>query len=412
MIIQPELINHYPWLPSLKIFYSDIADKAPTEFISEVFSGDSVTEIKSRLINLFEAAFENKEEISDYKIDRLNVYVYLILKIVLYVLNDKIITNRIANLYSKINYNELQKDNNKADLYDIGKDLKLDINYFQPPVKFGVNLVKDQREPLKTNFTIYFIDYLRLASKLRDEHRKLAHNSLSNGYIFIRNRRLMRLFQEYIREKLIVKETKDKATLKAFIDDVSKIPEFKDLYDKILTAWTKRKEDIDFTFEFNFKTHEDPMSVFPPCVKEILKKAQEGQNLVHHERLFIVWFLLALEYPIENVVEVFSTMPDFDREKTTYQVKFAKKKKYVPYQCSTLKTYNLCMDAKYKNELCLEGYGAKEISKRKKIKHPLGYVSIKQYRNEKNKKYLENKAKNEQNSESKKEKQLKKEYNE
>jgi len=393
MSIRIELINHYPWLPALKQFYSDIAEKDPIEFITDVFTGDSGDEIKRRLLNLFEAAFENLEEITDYKIDRVNVYVYLILKIVLYVLNDKIITNRMANLYSKINYNELLNDNNDADLYDICEDLKLKVNYYQTPVKFGVNIIKDQRENLETNFTMHFIDYLGLASKLRDEHRKLAHNSLSNGYVYIQNRRLMRLIQEYIREKLIIKETADKASLNSFVENLSKIEEFKDLYDRIQAAWSKRKDDLDFTFEFDISSKEDLVKLYPPCVNEILIKAQEGQNLVHYERLFIVWFLIALEIPVDKIVDIFSVMPDFDREKTTYQVNFAKKKKYVPYQCSTLKTYNLCMAAKYKDELCLEGYGAQDPAERKKLKHPLGYVRIKQYREEKYKKWLENKAK-------------------
>ena len=53
------------------------------------------------------------------------------------------------------------------------------------------------------------------------------------------------------------------------------------------------------------------------------------------------------------------------------------------------------MAVKYKDELCIDGYGAKEVSERKKLKHPLGYVRIKQYREEKYKKWKENKAKEE-----------------
>ena len=53
------------------------------------------------------------------------------------------------------------------------------------------------------------------------------------------------------------------------------------------------------------------------------------------------------------------------------------------------------MKEKYKNTLCQEGYGAKELTERKKLKHPLSYVRIKQYRDEKEEKYLKNKAKRE-----------------
>jgi len=53
------------------------------------------------------------------------------------------------------------------------------------------------------------------------------------------------------------------------------------------------------------------------------------------------------------------------------------------------------MKEKYKNTLCLEGYGSKELTERKKLKHPLAYVRIKQYRDEKEVEYLKNKTKRE-----------------
>ena len=107
MSIPTELVNHYPWLPSLKNYYSEIASKSPSLFITEVFSQDLGGELKERILNLFEAAFENLEEISGYRSDKLNVYVYLLLNIILHSLNNQLITNRVANLYSKINYESL-----------------------------------------------------------------------------------------------------------------------------------------------------------------------------------------------------------------------------------------------------------------------------------------------------------------
>jgi len=120
--------------------------------------------------------------------------------------------------------------------------------------------------------------------------------------------------------------------------------------------------------------------VFPPCVEKILSKAQEGQNLIHTERLFILWFLNALKYPEDKIINVFSTLPDFDREKTAYQVKYAIKKGYTPYSCKSLKSYTLCMASKYKDDLCLKGFYSRRQDTQKEILHPLAYVRIKQYR--------------------------------
>ena len=387
MSIPTELINHYPWLPSLKKYYSEIASKSPSIFISEIISQDLGSELKERILSLFEAAFENLEEISGYRSDKLNVYVYLLLNIILHSLDNQLITNRVANLYSKINYNELINENSDANLYNICKDIGLDIRYYDPPINYGVNIVKDQHQKLKTNFTIHYIDYLNLASNLRDEYRKLVHNSLLEGYVFIQDYNLIRLIQEYVRNRLLIKESDDKYSTKSLLKEVTKIQDFKEIIDKILEAWEERKEEFEFNFKIDFESEEDVVNLFPPCVNEILKKMQAGQNLIHNERLFIVWFLLALEYPVEKVVDLFSTMPDFDREKTTYQVNFAQKKKYIPYKCLTLKSLNSCLAVKYKDELCLGGYGSVEPSERKKIKHPLAYTKTKQYRASKTKFY-------------------------
>lgn len=395
MSISNELVNRYPWLPSLKEFYKDTRMLSYSEFISDLFSNINSVQIAERVLKIFEAAFNNLEEIPDYKTDNLNVYVYMLLQIVLYALNNKIITNRTANLYSKNAYNDIERENNDFNLYNICQDLGLRIKYSHDPKKYGIKIVKDHREVRKTNFTIYYIDYLSLASNLRDEHRKLTNNAMKDGYILVQNKTLIRLIQEYVRNKLLIKDTEDKASLNAFIKEVSKVQGFRDLYEKILSLWDKRKEEFDFTFKIDIKSKEEMLLIYPPCVIEILKKAEEGQNLLHHERLFIVWFLLALEYPVEKVVNIFSTLPDFDMKKTTYQVEYAKRKNYTPYQCSTLKSLGLCMADKYKDELCKDGYGSKDPNERKKLKHPLAYVRIKQYRHEREEEYKKNLAKRE-----------------
>jgi len=380
--IPTDLVNRYPWLPSLKLQYSDLAEKLPSEFITDIFSKSNSKQISERVLLIFESAFNNLEGIPDTKEENLSIQVYILLKILVYALNNKMITNRIANIYSKNAYGKMERDNSESDLYNICLDLELRVNFYDHPIQFGNKMLKDTREKQVTNFTIYYIDYLKLASNLRDEYRKLAHNSLQNGYVYIQNRNLMRLIQEYVRNKILIKETEDKASLKSFLDKSFKIQEFKELYDHILSIWAKKEEDFDFTIKFDLTSKTDIMKLYPPCVLEILKKAKEGQNLVHHERLFIVWFLLALGYPVEKVVDVFATLPDFDRDKTIYQVEYAKKKKYTPYQCSTLQSISLCMKEKYKDELCLEGYGSFEPTEKKKLKHPLFYVQIKQYRDE------------------------------
>ncbi|MBY9005028.1 MAG: hypothetical protein KGD73_13710, partial [Candidatus Lokiarchaeota archaeon] len=209
MSIPYELIKHYPWLPSKKIHYSEIASKDPVEFIKEKIAEYSDGELIDRIFSIFKAAFENLEEIKSYKADELNVYLYTILKILLYINNDVRINNRIANLYSKHTYSKIIRDNNDYNLFAICKDLELNIKYYEELFPFGLIIEKNQKQIIQTQFSIHYIDYLKLASNIRDDYRKLVHNALDKGYVFIEQKDLIRLLQEVVRKEISVEIEKD-----------------------------------------------------------------------------------------------------------------------------------------------------------------------------------------------------------
>ena len=395
MSIPYELIKHYPWLPSKKIHYSEIASKDPVEFIKEKIAEYSDGELVDRILGIFKTAFENIEEIKNYKADELNVYLYTILKILLYINNSIPIANRVANLYSKHTYNKLNRENNDFNLFSICKDLELDIEYHDEAVPFGLIIEKDRKQVLQTQFSIHYIDYLKLASNLRDDYRKLVHNALIEGYVLIEKKDLIRLLQEVVRKKLIIEQEKDLSSLEDFKNRVLEIKEIRELNERILGEWELKKEEFEYSFEIKYKRGEDVEESFPPCVADILMRVDEGQNITHIERLFLVFFLHSLEVPNDEIVNLFAKLPDFDRKKTEYQVEFAKKKEYSPHSCSTLKSYSLCMAMKYKDKLCLEGYFSKKLDSQKKIQHPLFYVQLKQYRKHRPKEEVKTKNKNE-----------------
>lgn len=379
MEIRKDLVNRYPWLPSLKKYYSEFESLNPVEFISDIFSKKNGEEIYQRVLQIVENAFNNNETIPNYKTDELNVYLYLILKIILYSLNDKVISNRVANLYSKINYDFLLNEN-ESNLYNICDDLKLNFQYKTDPWIYKKNTTKHQVEVVSTHFRIYFADYLDLAVHLRDSNRKLVNNALSDGYVYLREKGLARLLQEHVRYKLLLQDERDEPNLNIFKNELLKIDEFKDLYNEITNRWELKKEDLNYFSEIKFDKNVDLFNYFPPCIKELLKKMEEGQNLIHIERLYLVFFLNSFEYPEDFLLKLFSKSPDFDSEKALYQIQFAKKKKYTPHSCSTLKSLNLCLASQYKDKLCLEGYYSKTHQEQRKIRHPLFYVQLKQYR--------------------------------
>lgn len=380
MNISIELLRRYPWLPSLETYYSDIANKDPIEFINDVFSKPFINDIERRIIGIFSYAFDRLEQIQDYRDDEYNIYIYVIIKILLYVLDNKIITNRIANLYSKQTYDELLQERGDENIFDICSDLTLNFEYSTTPYQYGVNYTKDQIEVLKSHFKIHFIDYLGLAANLRDDYRKLVHNPLQSGYVFIDKKDLARLLQEYVRKKLIVADNEPGKNSERYKNKLLENTRFKALHDKIHLIWEEKKEEFEYSFDYKFDERIDISESFPPCAKEILRKIEEGQNIIHIERLFLVFFLHALNFPRENIIELFKRLPDFDSKIAEYQIDFAKKKEYSPHSCQTLKSLTLCMAQKYKDEICLEGYFSKKLDAKRPLSHPLFYVQLKQYR--------------------------------
>jgi DNA primase large subunit len=307
--------------------------------------------------------------------DELNIDFYLLIRIFLSVLNNKQISNRIAELYSKITIKRLNKEiNNDFNLYQMYADLNLDIIYSEEEFTFKEIKIKDQELSQKTKFRIHFVDYLNLASYLRDDFRRLVNNPLQNGYVFIQPEDLNRLVQEVVRRKFI-----DQVNIDDIKEELLKIQEFKELFENINAIWDLKKEEFEFELELTFDKSQDLKNHFPPCIQEIINKLKEGQNLIHTERLFIVWFLNALNYPEQEIIDIFATLPDFNREKTGYQVRYAIKKGYTPYSCKTLKTYTLCMAKKYKDKLCMKGYFSKKLNTQKQVSHPLFYVRYNQF---------------------------------
>ncbi|MDD4653594.1 MAG: DNA primase regulatory subunit PriL, partial [Methanothrix sp.] len=94
---------------------------------------------------------------------------------------------------------------------------------------------------------------------------------------------------------------------------------------------------------------------------KMLNDIAKGTNLAHSARFALVSFLLQISMTPEEVVSLFHTSPDFDEERTRYQVEHiagASGTSYKPPAFATMATYGNCPG---EDELC------------RKIRHPLSY---------------------------------------
>ncbi len=199
----------------------------------------------------------------------------------------------------------------------------------------------------------HFSDFLRNTAQLRSKGWKLINQKVEDGYVTLSKQKFLRVLQEALRRKIEselplqvnekILETFSEATL--------------ELIDKIQERKSKYKaEDLG-----KIRT-----TKLPPCMHRLLATVQSGENIPHTGRFALTAFLRHLGIRPDDIVKMFSAIPDFDEGKTRYQIEhisgITSGTKYTPPECSTMKSYGICYEP---DDLC------------KRIKHPLSYYRMK-----------------------------------
>lgn len=197
-------------------------------------------------------------------------------------------------------------------------------------------------------FDIHFTDYIKLASSMKDLKWKLVNRKLDHGNVRIAKEEFARLLQETVRERI-----QDSLPVEVRIDICESCTPY---LDEIKDYLDKRKTEYG-AGEFEAVESE----LFPPCITHSIANTRAGVNLAHSMRFAMTSFLLTVGMTIDDIINMFNISPDFDVEKTRYQISHisgSSGTKYIPPSCDTMKTYGNC-------------YGADELCKR--INHPLNY---------------------------------------
>ncbi|MEK6985932.1 MAG: DNA primase large subunit PriL [Candidatus Thermoplasmatota archaeon] len=108
--------------------------------------------------------------------------------------------------------------------------------------------------------------------------------------------------------------------------------------------------------------------LFPPCVHDIFESLKRNENVPHHGRFAFATFLHTVGWSSEQILDYLAATPNFDREKSRYQIEHVTGEKsvsaYTPPGCATMQTNGVCPLDK-RDGLCF------------KIKHPLSYYRAK-----------------------------------
>jgi DNA primase large subunit len=204
-------------------------------------------------------------------------------------------------------------------------------------------------------FELHFDDYLRNAAAFREPRWKLVNRLMRGGHVLLTKPEAARLLQEEVQrsiESLVKKRARLRLPepLRERVDSLSK------LFDE------NRARITGGEFPSRVLTE-----AFPPCVRHAFEGLMAGRRLSHMERFALTSFLVNAGMDIDEIVNLFVSVTDFDEEFTRYQVEHiaglrGSRTRYTPPTCSTLRTHGVCHNP---DRLC------------EHVKHPLSYYRIK-----------------------------------
>jgi DNA primase large subunit len=263
---------------------------------------------------------------------------YPIARIMVSCINDKYLIHKYAHAEAESAYNVIRKINLFLNEYD-------DINFILKELAddFDIKILIDDE-----SIAIHFTDYIRYATIFHDSKWKLINSNMKCGMIYLTKEDFARIIQEAIRKKIesslpLVVPSEICASLESYNEEI-------------------RNNLVAQKSEFNIEEFKEIMpDCFPPCMVHALSNAQAGINLAHSMRFALVSFLLNIGMNVDGIIELFKVSPDFDEERTRYQVNHihgATGTAYTSPSCATMTTYGNCFG---KEALC------------DRISHPLSY---------------------------------------
>ncbi len=265
---------------------------------------------------------------------------FIVAKLILIALQDPVVTRRFANV---------ERDRLERYLSELQDDIE--------PV---ANAMKIRYRKHDDHYYIHFIDFIKYAKNFSSEEFRLLYQKVKKGWLPLKRERFIKILREAFVENLVteIENRKDRApVLKSVLGEV--IEEIERLKDEYVSTYTSA--DLG----------EVEVEAFPPCIKAIIAKIQQGINVPHEARFTLVTFLHKIGMSKEDILKVFSTVPDFRKDLTLYQIRHItgeiSGKEYSVPKCSTLRSYGLCIKDSANDKLCDKEW----------MTHPLLYYKIK-----------------------------------
>jgi DNA primase large subunit len=242
--------------------------------------------------------------------------------------------------------------------YALGEAYRVYARLLNEPTSFLLQVAEElqvtvQFNPEQRRIKIFFKDYLRYAPT-RYKEWKMVNRGIAGGYLTISHKDLARILLEVLRERInqeLLSRNCDTSVSKIFSSDIQRFQAMLSMQKKKIEATPVGKVSIE---------------KLPPCMKDILSAIQSGENVPHMGRFALVAFLSSLKLSTGDILKIFSTAPDYQEDKTLYQVEHisgvSSSTEYKCPGCEKMRTYGICPVEKM-DDLC------------KRVRHPLTYYS-------------------------------------
>ncbi len=232
----------------------------------------------------------------------------------------------------------------------LGNENKSNIAYIASNFNWKIKPVKDPAVSLTYDFTLHYTDFLKNATVFHDKKWKLVNRRMLKGEVYLTKSEAARLLEEdvrrYIEGKLDIK--------------VGSLPEaVMNRINRLKQLFIEKRGEI----QLEELPKEVIVNAYPPCIKELYDTITSGRNVSHIGRFALTSFLINIGMTTKNIVNLFSSLSDFNERLTRYQVEHiagerGSRTKYIPPRCDTLRTHGVCHSM---DDIC------------RRVRHPLAY---------------------------------------
>ena len=333
----PKELSHFPFLKKaqdhIKSRFSTL-DSFLKDPKGEALICRAVIRVQESISPKKILAFEVSDSVDD------EIAEYALARIIVSCVNDKQLIERLTRYESERAYYFLVNEE------EWNQNYKNEDNDFSQVCialanELGIQIAQD-RMPLT--------DYIELIAPLHEDRFRLVNRYLDKGFVGIKKEERYELLRERIR-----------LTMRR--DLPHKVPP--SLCGQLAPKVAAIKKAYQEQMLQQFGAIEE--GAFPPCMQALIHALTAGTNLTHAGRFALTTFFHAIGMTVTGIAQMYARSPDFDPEKTMYQVEHITGRggsgtKYTAPACAAMKTTGLCV---HHEALC------------EKVNHPLTYYKIK-----------------------------------